>query len=137
MLRFFMFISANISKQIMERLLLRKYRPHARCQPSMRPVRVGKTSKSRDDLFYTFRNGIYRLFQVKEIVDNELRCLEFNLLDKTFSADNSLNFGLVGVFRNMGKKAGERIVAKADIDGKVISSKGLLFTAPRNILAER
>ena len=58
-------------KQMMQKLLLRKMHPHPSCQNKMKPVRLQKTAKTRDDLIYTFKEGIYRLYHVKAIEENE------------------------------------------------------------------
>ena len=131
-------LSANIPKQIMQRIMARKFKGGHTCSPKRTPIKVGKTPKSRDDLIYTKSNGFYSLYRVEEIDENgDFHCKQFNVIDKTFPACPGLNFGLVGVFKNHGFKSGMRFVQADDVAGKVILNQGMLFTASNNVLVEK
>ena len=57
--------TGNISKQIMTRMLMRKFRPHVHhCTQTMKPVKVSRTPKTMDDLVYVLEDSKYRFFQV-------------------------------------------------------------------------
>ena len=132
------FILANIPKQIMQRIMARKFKRGHICDPKRTPIKVGKTPKCRDDLIYTKTNGFYSLFRVQEIDENgDFNCTQFNVIDKTFSACPALNFGLVGTFKNQGFKSGIHFVRANNVAGKVILNQGLLFTVPDNVLIEK
>ena len=128
---------ANVSKQMMQKLYLRKFRPHGSCQPRMKPIKLGNTPKTRDDYIYTFKCGHFQLYQVKEIVDGLYRCSEFNTEDKTFRRHPNLNFGCVGIFVNHGFKTQSVTLTREEIAGKVLSIGALLLTASENVLCER
>ena len=128
----------NVSKQIFQKMLLRKFRPGHPCRKAMKPVKpYDKKFKARDDLIYTFANGTACLFQVvSDGHDGEYTCHKFNVEPKTFHWERRLDFGLVGVFQKQGLAHERHTVQHRDIKGKVISSKGLLITVPLNILLE-
>ena len=71
---------------MMQKLLLRKFRPHSSCEHKMKPVRLGNTPKTRDDLVYTFEDGTYHLYHVKAISEDmsSFTCKEFNVEEKVF-----------------------------------------------------
>ena len=120
----------------MERMLLRKYRPH-KCNPSMKPLKVSRTAKTRNDLIYLRENGEYKYFQVEEVITKKkFRCKQFVIEPKKFNRTMELDFSLVGVFHNRGKMAVERNVKMEEICGKVFSHKGLLMSIPMNVLLE-
>ena len=130
------YISANICKQIMEKLLLKKFKPH-HCQPQMKPVRVKETTKTCDNLVYVF-DEMYTLYEVLEdMEDGTFRCVELNIQDKVFQRTRSLNFGLVGIFQYHGYTTVEKILTEEELSGKVIRLEDLLVTVPRNVLVER
>ena len=95
----------------MQRMLLKKFRPHA-CVQGIKPVREQDTAKTRDDLIYIFEGGEYKLYKVKKVFGDRYECLEFNIDEKHFARHTSLNFGLVGVFVNEGKKTVTRRLRK-------------------------
>ena len=127
-------------KQMMQKLLLRKMRPHLSCQNKMKPVRLGRTPKTRDDMIYTFKEGMYRLYHVKAIEENEneneFTCKEFNIEEKYFRRHQTLDFGSVGVFKNLGYKTVTVVVKDSEIAGKVIAIGCLLLTSSKNVLTE-
>ena len=104
----------------------------------MKPVRLQKTPKTRDDLIYTFKEGIYRLYHVKAIEENEkeFTCKEFNIEEKYFRRHQTLDFGSVGVFKNLGYKTVTVVVKDSEIAGKVIAIGCLLLTSSKNVLTE-
>ena len=102
----------------------------------MKPIRVETTSKTRDDLVYKYEEGKYWLYKVLEIEGDMLRCVELNTIEKSFSRHLSLDFGLVGVFENLGKKTTRNTLKMAEVSGKLFSYKGLVMTIPLNILCE-
>ena len=59
-------LSANVSKQMMQKNLLAKYRRHGSCKNGMEPVTTNVTAKTRDDLIYTLEEGEYELYKVVE-----------------------------------------------------------------------
>lgn len=121
----------------MEKMLLRKYRPHDTCVTEMKPLRPDTTLKSQDNLIYTYEEKQYTLYKVLEVGDNDhYKCVELNIEDKSFSRELTLNFGLVGVFKDHGLTTIEKDIELREIKGKVVSSKGLLFTVAKNILQE-
>ena len=95
-----------------------------------------KTTKSRDDLVYTFQNGEYLLLKVENKVNDILQCSEINCQEKVFARHADLNFGLVGVFQDYGKRSNFHEIHENSIDGKLIRSRGLVMTAPNNVLTE-
>ena len=127
---------ANVSKQMMQKMLLRKFRPHSSCATKMEPINLTSTPKTQDDLIYTFEEGIYRLFQVKEMEEDILTCQEFNLEAKSFRRHQTVNFGCVGVFVWHGFLAETVILGIGDVKGKVIKIGALLLTVPKNVLTE-
>ena len=112
---------------MMQKLLLRKMRPHLTCQNKMKPVRLGRTPKTRDDMIYTFKEGMYRLYHVKAIEENEkeFTCKEFSIEEKYFQRHQTLDFGSVGVFENLGYKTVTVVVKDSEISGNC-----LLYTSP-------
>ena len=117
-------------------MLLRKYRPYHSCEAKMKPVKVSTTAKTRDDLVYTYHNEGFQFYQVTDVEDGELLCVELNMGPKVFSRHDTLNFGLVGVFEDYGKKTTQRRLTYSELAGKVFSHKGLLMSIPVNILCE-
>ena len=129
--------TANVCKQMMQKLLLRKFRPHTSCSVQMKPVRIGQTAKTRDDLVYTLQDGVYRLFQVVDMDEDSFTVHEFNITPKSFRRHQNLDFGVTGVFNNNGYKTGVFVVEKEEIGGKVVMvGNSLLMTVPINILTE-
>ena len=130
-------ILANVCKQMMQKLLLRKFRPHGSCSVQMKPVKIGQTAKTRDDLIYTFKDRLYRLFKVVDIEEESFTCQEFNTTPKFFRRHQNLDFGVTGVFNNKGYKTGVFNVERRDMAGKVVMvGNSLLMTVPINILTE-
>ena len=122
----------------MQRILARKFKGNHVCKVKPVPIQVGKTPKKRDDLIYTKVDGIYNLFRVEEILENnDFCCKQFNVIDKMFPVCPGLNFGFVGVFKNHGFKSGIRIVRENEVKGKVILNQGVLFTVSNNVLTEK
>ena len=123
---------------MMQKLLLRKFRAHPSCVNQMKPIRLSRTPKTRDDIIYTFSDGVYRLFKVEEIgdVEKEYLCKEYNVSNKTFRRHQTLDFGVVGVFRNHGYKMELVTVQHQEICGKLVSIGSLLFTVSINVLTE-
>ena len=103
----------------------------------MRPIRLGKTTKKRDDLVYLFENGHYTLLQVREIEGDTLVCDVINADPRVFQRHDDLDFGLVGVFKDFGNLAIQRTVHQQEVAGKLLRVRGLILTAPRNVLTER
>jgi len=133
-------VSANVSKQILEKSMLRHYRPHGRCRPRPKPIKPskGKETRIRDDLVYTFgHDKIHRIFRVEEVVDNEYRCHEYATRDHYFEEQATLNFGLTGVLRRLTMLSGIVHLTAAEIKGKVISTEGLFYTASNNVLCQK
>ena len=134
---FLHYIIANICKQIMQKLLMRKYRGHTHCQNQMKPIRPGSTKKSRDDLLYIFNGDMYTMYMVLDVLPNDnYECLELNTEEKFFTRHPSLNFGKVGIFKNHGLTTIKKIIHISEISGKVISNQNLLFTVPMNVLTQ-
>ena len=121
----------------MERTILRKFRPHTACEKKMKPIKTGKRSKSRDDIVYIFNDGNYLLLKVEDVNGNVLHCSEISATERIFKRHNDLNFGLVGVFKDFGKRNIYHNVRKSEIHGKLIRSRGLVLTAPKNVLIDR
>ena len=115
--------------------MMRKYRPH-NCEKKMKPIKEGKTTKSRDDLVYTFNEGNFLLLKVESKTNDVLNCSEINCEAKTFSRHEDLNFGLVGVFKDFGKRNRFHQIHENSIQGKLIRSRGLVMTASKNVLLE-
>ena len=88
----------------------------------MKPICLQRTPKTRDDLIYTF-DAEYKLFQVEKIEDDEREhvCKEFNVTNKIFRRQQTLDFGLVGVFQNHGYKTQIVTVRENEIAGKLVS----------------
>ena len=116
---------------------MRKFRPHSRCKPEMRPVSLSNTPKKRDDLVYLHENGHYTLLQVNEIEEDKLICNVINADPRIFPRHEDLDFGLVGVFKDFGNLTTQRIINSKDIAGKLLRVRGLILTAPLNVLVER
>ena len=117
-------------------MLFRKFRPHSVCALDMKDISVQRTAKKRDDLVYVF-DGCYHLYKVKQIdSQDQLVCQEFNVAEKVFSRHLTLNFGHVGVFRNLGMKTNKKTLKKSDLSGKVLLLRDLLLTIPKNVLTE-
>ena len=131
--------TANVSKQIMARLLLSKYRPHGSCLVRMKPIKTSSTPKTRDDLIYTFEDGRYKFYAVDSVnTDVETYCCtELNISPKVFRRHEDLDFGRVGVFQHLGRKTITRDLTLEEIHGKLYSYKGLVMSLPVNILTER
>lgn len=127
----------------MQKTMMTKFRPHALCQPKMRPVQEGQTSKKRDDLVYQFKDGQYTLLEVKEIETGEgpggntLLCNLISADPRIFPRHEDLDFGLVGVFKDFGNLETEVTLKEKDISGKLIRNRGLILTAPHDVLIER
>ena len=115
---------------------MRKYRPHLSCKKKIKPVKPGKTSKTRDDLVYQYNDGKYLLLKVEHINENILHCSEINATEKIFMRHNDLNFGSVGVFTDYGKRNIEHCVKVSEIHGKLIRTRGLIMIAPNNVLID-
>ena len=103
----------------------------------MKPVSLSNTSKKRDDLVYTFENGHYTLLQVNDIEEDKLICSVINADPRIFPRHDDLDFGLVGVFKDFGNLNVQMTVHLKDICGKLLRVRGLIITAPHNILTER
>ena len=121
----------------MEKTLMRKYRPHGSCESPMKPISLANTTKKRDDLVYLFENGHYTLLQVKQIEGDSLICDVINADPRVFQRHDDLDFGLVGVFKDFGNLSLQRTVHQREIAGKLLRVRGLILTAPRNVLIER
>ena len=122
---------------MMQKLLLRKFRPHRHCYVRMKPIKVGQTAKTRDDLIYTYDDCIkYRLFKVVDIEDEDYTVKEFNISPKVFRRHQTLNFSHTGVFEWHGCKPGLFIVNMSEVCGKVVMIQNLLMTVPMNVLTE-
>ena len=121
---------------MMQKLFLRKFRPHGHCHPKMKAVKLGNTPKVQDDYIYAFTSGEAHLYQVKEIVEDQYICSEFNTEDKKFRRHPNLNFGKVGIFVNHGFKTEPVTLSSAEISGKVLAIGALLFTISENVLCE-
>ena len=104
----------------------------------MKPIWLSRTPKTRDDIVYTFSEGLYRLYEVKEISDDgkQYMCKEYNVANKIFRRHQTLDFGVVGVFRNHGYKTEMVNVQDKDVCGKLVSIGSLLFTVSINVLTE-
>ena len=121
----------------MQKLLMRKYRSHTKCETEMKPIRTGSTTKSRDDLVYVYKDENFTLYQVQEVLENDwFECVELNTEDKFFTRHGSLNFGRVGVFKDHGLTTIIKRIHISEIAGKVVSNMKLLFTVPMNILKQ-
>ena len=103
----------------------------------MKPIRIGCTGKSRDDLIYTFEDGHYTLFKVVSMTGTRYLCKEYNISGKTFNKEPTLQFQQVGVFNNHGFKTEKITVRPSEIKGKVFSLGAILMTIPSNVLLER
>ena len=90
--------------------------------------------KSRDDLVYQFKDGRYLLLQVENIVGNTLHCCEINVSERKFKRHEDINYGLVGVFKDHGKRHIYHRVKCDEIQGKLVRSRGLIMTVPNNVL---
>ena len=121
---------------MMQKLLLRKYRSHPSCSVTMKPVKVGGTAKTKDDMVYTFINGEYHLYHVINMEDQEMTAKEFNISPKFFRRHQTINLGATGVFNNHGYKTGLFVLDESELSGKVVMSGSLLMTVSRNILTE-
>ena len=132
-------ISANVAKQMMEKMLLRKFRPNHDCVIRMKPISVSSTPRSRDDLVYTFEEQEHRMFKVIEIEGggSRLICREYIISGKIFRRHPTLEFDKVGVYNNHGFKTVRTELQLAEIKGKVFSFGSLLMTIPMNVLTER
>jgi hypothetical protein len=126
----------NTCKQIMKKTLMRKFRPHPSCTKKVTEIKPGRTSKSRDDLVYVYENGHYLLLKVENNENGILYCSEINKEPMVFNRHSDLNFGLVGVFKDFGKKNIYHRIPVQNVAGKLVRSRGLLMTAPINILIE-
>ena len=133
---FFQFL-ANISKQILQKMLVRKYNHKDDCETQMKPIKTTVTAKSQDNLVYILEDSKYTLFEVREVLeDGYLEVVELNIEDKVYSREPSLNFGKVGVFKNHGTTLVKSTISLSQVHGKVIAVRGLLLTVPKNILTE-
>ena len=135
-LKTFSFFTGNVSKQIMQRMLLKKFRPYHSCAAKMKPVRVSTTAKTRDDLVYTYDNDRYQFYQVTDVEDGQLVCTEFNMGEKIFCRHVTLDFGVVGVYEYYGMKTSQTRIHWRQLCGKVFCYKGLLMSIPMNVLCE-
>ena len=123
---------------MMQKMLLRKFRPHHDCEQRMKPISVGTTPRCRDDLVYTYNEQQYRMFKVIKILESEQYVArEFNITGKVFKRHPSLHFDTVGVFNNHGFKTEKTVLDLSQIKGKVFSHGSLLMSIPMNILVER
>ena len=64
-------------------------------------------------------------------------CVQLNMGERVFSRHPTMNFGLVGVFEDYGKKTTRRRMELHELSGKVFAHKGLLMSIPMNILCEK
>ena len=115
---------------------MRKLRPHRHCQKPIKQIKLGRTSKSRDDLVYTYDSGEYLLLKVEEIDGQRLHFSEINCTPKIFSRHEDIPFGLVGVFRDFGKRNVFHDINVNDIQGKLVRTRGLIMTIPKNVLIQ-
>jgi hypothetical protein len=74
---------------------------------------------------------------VESIDEDVIHCSEINIGEKIFQRHPDLDFGLVGVFKDYGKKNIYHDIAKTDIHGKLVRTRGLIITAPNNVLTEK
>ena len=131
-------LSENVSKQILERYLMTKFCPGHRCKTSMRSLAEKTTSKSADNLFYTFKDSEYKLFKVLKVMDtNEVYAQELNVAKKVFARHPELPFGSVGVFEDHGVLTIKKVIPMTEVAGKLVKIRNLYMTAPRNVLTEK
>ena len=102
----------------------------------MKPVKVSRNPKTRDDLVYTYEEDQYRFYKVFNKEDGVLVCNELTMIEKVLPRHATLDFGLVGVFEKLGRKTAETRIPEESINGKVFSYEGLLMSIPKNILCE-
>ena len=127
-----------MSKQILERYLMTKFCPGHRCQLAMRNLAEKTTSKSADNIFYTFKDKEYKLYKVLNIMDsNEVYAQELNVQEKVFARHPELAFGSVGVFEDKGILTIKKVIPMNEVAGKLVKVKNLYMTAPRNVLTEK
>ena len=115
-----------------------KFVPGHRCQPSMRNLAEKTTSKSADNLFYTFKEKKYKLYKVLKVMDtHEVYAQELNVAEKVFARHPELPFGSVGVFEDQGVLTVKNVIPLKEVAGKLVKIKNLYMTAPRNVLTEK
>ena len=106
---------------MMQKLYLRKFRPHGNCVPQMKPVKVGDTPKTRDDYIYSFREGTFRLYQVQDIVEGVVKHQDD--IDKSISDKLSEKWSLKRLdltLRAILRAAGYEIQRRPDVPALVI-----------------
>ena len=115
-----------------------KFCPGHHCQPSMRNLSEKVTSKSSNNLFYTFKDRKYRLYKVLKVMDtHEVYGQELNVIEKVFSRHLELPFGAVGVFEDQGVLTVKEVIPMNAVAGKLVKIRNLYMTAPRNVLTEK
>ena len=136
---FFPFISANVCKQMMQKILLGKFRPHSTCKGRMRRITTNVTAKTRDDLIYTCAHGEIDIFKVVEVqpLEQQFMCKKFNISSKSFEKHPDLDFGTVGLFNWHGFHNIHYFVKAKDVKGKAFKFGSLISTIPTNVLLEK
>ena len=115
-----------------------KFLPGHRCRPSMAPLSSKTTSKTADNLVYTFKDKEYKLYKILEVMDDRaVYAQELNVVKKVFERHSELLFGTVGVFEDQGCLTTKTILQRDEIAGKLVKLPNLYLTAPRNVLTER
>ena len=104
----------------------------------MRDLKEKVTSKSADNLFYTFNDQTYKLYKVLTVMDKtQVFAQELNVTEKVFRREPELPFGTVGVFKDHGCLTTKTVIQTEDVAGKVIKVNNLYMTAPRNVLTKK
>ena len=132
------FVTGTVSplKQILQKVYLKRALAFHSCQ---KPLEFSNkdTNMTCNSLIYTFENGSYKIFKIKEIVEDNFLCNSAGKQHCTFTETPGINWNSVGVFKRGAIMSEEIVIHHSQIKGKVIAVGKYLITCPKNVLQEK
>ena len=130
--------TSSTGKQLLTNAYLKRQLPHTTCRKNLR-FRAKETSKTCDKYIYTYENGNYKFYVIKEIDEDGNFCchrIGKRLFKPEETESEPLRWETVGVFKLSAITDQEKKFKKKEIKGKAMIVDDLIMTCPSNVLQE-
>lgn len=90
-----------------------------------------------NNLIYCYEKKEHNIYEIEEIIDDNVSCREVGKYPVTFEEVAHLNWSVVGVFRKGGVSSNVTNIKTSQIRGKVLIVGKYLITCPINVPNEK
>lgn len=123
-------------KQIMSNIYMKRAIAPHKCVQNIY-FSAKDTPRECNSLIYTYENNQYKLYKICNIDGKDFDCQEISALPCTFPETPTLNWSLVGVFKEGETLTEIKTIQKSSVKGKLVSVDGYMITCPNNVLREK